>query len=430
MQEQIPEHIFDECVRMAVKSFYVNESLAKFTKGTIDDCQEWLDSPEFAEEFKNDLEHAMRVARREIMKSASSLASMDKRREFLDRRLEHAIKCLKRKGLYADQVEALLDICEDKNLTEARTMLQFVRCAMGCTIVEVGHAGELDNTAWRIGIESAMLRREPELCDSDRLFGPYLEQYMPDILSDVVMAAYGCKSIRAVENGDYDDILYTHLMNRYLRDCDAREVIGTLLKKMSENMNDGLADDLIQMTRKAGSLEKELAEIRSQAESQKDAIAKATAPLHARIEKFETERSDLEKELAALRSENEALSQAISDRNKKLSELSGLISQEDLPELPESGVIFAGGHVNMVKKFMHAHPGWTFIDGGDVNFAEFRNPVLILFWDKHLSHPTWYRVKKMTPPGTPQAYLKSTNIDMLEQEMRRAWAAVRPEETQ
>ena len=73
---------------------------------------------------------------------------------------------------------------------------------------------------------------------------------------------------------------------------------------------------------------------------------------------------------------------------------------------------------------------WTFIEGDEPSFQVFlKQPRIVFFWDRHMSHKTYYRIRKFTDPSVPQAYLKSTNLDMLDAEMRKAWAAAQAWDT-
>ncbi len=106
---------------------------------------------------------------------------------------------------------------------------------------------------------------------------------------------------------------------------------------------------------------------------------------------------------------------------------------EELPELPDEGVIFVGGHTNLQKKLRQKHPYWIYLD--NVNFSgdgKFDNAkVVFMFW-KHLSHKLYYRSTLFASHAKgdlPIVYVSSTNLDLLEDEMRRGYAASQADNT-
>lgn len=97
------------------------------------------------------------------------------------------------------------------------------------------------------------------------------------------------------------------------------------------------------------------------------------------------------------------------------------------PELPESGVVFLGGHTRVVRQLRQRHPGWRFV--GDVSSAgaladgPTSSASVVFCWYRHLTHPTFDRVTSALP-GVPVAYVSSTNIARLEAEMRLHYADI------
>lgn len=97
------------------------------------------------------------------------------------------------------------------------------------------------------------------------------------------------------------------------------------------------------------------------------------------------------------------------------------------PELPESGVVFLGGHTRVVRQLRQRHPGWRFV--GDVSSAgaladgPTSSASVVFCWYRHLTHPTFDRVTAALP-GVPVAYVSSTNIARLEAEMRLHYADI------
>lgn len=418
MRENITLEAWDACTKAAEMSFYTCQSFTKHVANEIARCHELLENSD------DPGERAYAV---ELIRDwGPQLAKFKDRQEFLDKRLEHALKCLKRKGLYAESVEKLMALCEDKGRMDDRGILQMIHCTMDHRILSVGRQDELDANCWRIGIDLSLVELEPDLAVSASLYGPVLERHSGRIFANTFMAACASKVSQLMDSENYRDAIKQPLLDKYF---DSEQFKAMLEEKLAKPIAQMIEADMPE-DGYAKHLEKKLdgaiREIKALEAEKQAAVSKAVAPVQARAEKLQTENADLGNEIRKLKTENGALMDALADRDRKLSGYIDSVDMDDLPELPEDGVIFAGGHPNMTKKLRQDHPGWTFIDGGDVNFPEFRGPAIIFFWDKHMCHPMWHRVRKFAPPGAPQAYLKSTNLDMLEAEMRRAWSAMCP----
>lgn len=413
--ELILEKNLDPDILVSNQSFYANQSFTRFIEGQIARAKDDLD--------KNKPEGNRANARDYIELNGPKIRDVKKRREFLDRRLDHALKCLKRKNLHAETVEDLMAVCQDHDLAHAYSILQVIHCVMGEDHICIEGAGLLDDNCWRIGIDMAMLECEPDLALSESFYGPALEPNIGRIFADTCMAAYASKMTQLINSGNYDELIGKSLMQRTMQTDTFKEMTAELVQDqiadmvkhgiLSETRNEQLTESLQQTEDKIKLLK-----------SEKKSIEKSMAPIQSRNKKLETELADLKKEIARLKAENETLQNALSDRDRQLSEYASENNVDILPDLPERNIVFAGGHPNMLKKLMQDHKEWTFIDGKDVNFPEFRTPDAVFFWDKHISHPTFYRVRKFTPASVPQLYMKATNLDMLETEMRKAWSIV------
>lgn len=416
MRQNIPADALEACMEAANQSLYTCRSLLEHLKEEAADMAKARDAAAEAGDGRTAASLAI-----DIMNYGSKAREMGTREEFLDRRLEHALKCLVRKKLYSESAEGLMALCEDRGMLQERMALQMIRCTFGSKIMGIVKEGELDRNCWKIGIDLAMMECEPAVASSDQLYGPVLERHAGRIFTDTMLAAYGSKLSQMLESDNYRDAIYDAIEKKYK---DPRDGIAEI------SIPGSIVDFLVTAFRNDGLIPPEQSELQArlnEAEAklagQENAIRKAVAPVQAQADRATNRVSELETELKSANARNEALQDALAQRDRRLSENAAMLEASGLPELPESGVVFAGGHPNMTKKLMQDHPEWTFIDGRDVNFPEFRNPVMIFFWDQHISHPTFHRVRKFAPPSAPQAYLKSTNLEMLETEMKKAWAA-------
>lgn len=404
----------------AGQSLYTCRSLISHLEQEHAELQDLLDEAR----GNNASDNTISAIAERAMTYGATVSGLKKREEFLDRRLNHAVKCLQRKKLWAEDSESLMAICEERDMLRERAVLQMISCTMGSKVVSIAGQGELDVNCWKIGIDMAMVECEPELAGTDGLYGPVLETHICRIFADTFMAAYGSKLGQLLESESYTDVILEPLFQKYSRDERFSSLVRSGVKEaVADMISDVLSVPDGPEEKGQADLERELSEARSALADQGKAIEKATAPLHARSEKLARKNADLEAEIAALRSENESLYAALADRDARLSEAAQAMPAGGLPELPEKNVVFAGGHPNMTKKIMQDHPGWVFIGAHDKAFPEFRSPEIIFIWDQHMSHPVWHRIRRLAPPSVPQVFVKSTNLDMLEDEMRRAWAA-------
>lgn len=425
MRLEISEDMLAACVDAADRSLYTCRSLLEHLRGEHGTLNALLQADKITDGTESDIQEANAYLAAQAMSYGREIRRLEAREEFLEKRMDHAIRALRRKKLYSESAEDLLAICENLGLKQDRAVLQMIRCTMGTGIMTIGASGELDENSWRIGLDMAMLECEPDLAASDDLFATALERHAGQIFADVMMAAYASKLSQLVSTDNYKSAIEKPLMQKYMTDPDFRgRLSDTLAGAIAAAMKDleDLAPAPGYVDRET--LESELETARAEIASLRSAGDKAMAPLQARAERSEQKAKDLEAELSRLQSENEALYDALEKRDRKLSEYASRDqAPENLPDLPGDGVVFVGGHPNMLKKLQQDHPGWTFIASGDKSADPPRNPRLILFYDQHLSHPVYHKIRRAAGPSVPQAYLKSTNLDMLETEMRRAWAA-------
>lgn len=359
------------------------------------------------------------------LNAAGLIKKLEKRRPFLEKRLDHAVSALKRKGLYADSLDGIADICDSRGLNDIRALVQIVRCNMGDEIIAIGDAGELDEGTWKIGIEIAVALEEPDLLESDELFAFFLTRQLRTVYACVTMAAYASKLMRLIRTGDFDEDVMMPLLNRCLAEGKMGVAISSALADELERHEKEFKDAAANERRRAEKAEKRIAFL----EEQLAELRKESLPAVRAAQKAGNEKETLESRIAELERESNLLRDAIDARDRRISELSLQTAEtdEDLPPLPEKGVIFAGGHPNLVWKIKEAHPEWSFIEGArKKTFSIPTAPFLVIYWAGHISHTAWWTIRSALPPGTPSIYVSDTNMDALEAAMRRGWAAAMP----
>lgn len=94
---------------------------------------------------------------------------------------------------------------------------------------------------------------------------------------------------------------------------------------------------------------------------------------------------------------------------------------KELAVLPETGVLFAGGHWNMLKRLKARHPYWTY-QAGKQGLRIPATTQYIFIWAKHFTHPQFNSIKAQLSSTNLKhirvAYVEGTNMEKLEHNMR------------
>ena len=88
--------------------------------------------------------------------------------------------------------------------------------------------------------------------------------------------------------------------------------------------------------------------------------------------------------------------------------------------LPETGVLFLGGHQNMTNKLKQLFPKWAFMSD-DLFYKGTGQYEVVFFWNKHCSHSMVEFVQARTKTAR-LVYVASTNIARLIREMKEGYA--------
>ena len=93
-------------------------------------------------------------------------------------------------------------------------------------------------------------------------------------------------------------------------------------------------------------------------------------------------------------------------------------------QIPSKGVMFLGGHPNLVKKLQQVYPKWDFVS--DEQFrrkASFKQDI-IFYWTGHGSHQLMEYVYSRTSDNAKVLYVTATNLSLLLNEMSSAYSTV------
>ena len=98
---------------------------------------------------------------------------------------------------------------------------------------------------------------------------------------------------------------------------------------------------------------------------------------------------------------------------------------EELPELPDTGIMFVGGHPNFLKKLREVYPDWSYITKENVpeRLRQYNKQKMCFIYTAHTSHPIyWGVINALRNCDTPYSYIKGTNLDRVITEMRQDYA--------
>lgn len=328
----------------------------------------------------------------------------------LDARLEHALKVLRRRGYVGMDMDENVQICKKMAAKEGGVFLPAVRAlAMIGVAFDTRSMGlPIPDATYKRAIELTMAMTEPTLFrDTDAKWGVAILRHLDffyvfsaflNCVSEV------CDSIREVYSNL--DELQPQLSEMYREAQRLREksnVIERLQKEKEER--DGI---IAKQQEDIGTMPAKITSLTNQLDGAKARIA------------------NLERQLADKQAAYDAL--LASQKKDTVSDVvlsdTGTVA-ESVPEtrpLPENRILFAGGHDILVNKLKQIHPDWSYLDDdSNFNSAYCRKDVDCVFiWDKHLSHIVFRNLKSVLG-HVPFYYVKSTNLDMLEQEMRRQY---------
>lgn len=93
------------------------------------------------------------------------------------------------------------------------------------------------------------------------------------------------------------------------------------------------------------------------------------------------------------------------------------------PQIPSKGVMFLGGHPNLVKKLQQVYPKWDFISDEQLRRKASFKQGIIFYWTGHGSHKLMEYVYARTSDDATVLYVTATNLPLLLAEMDNAYKA-------
>jgi len=207
-------------------------------------------------------------------------------------------------------------------------------------------------------------------------------------------------------------------------------------------------NSILDRIEKAGDMARTITELNEQLEREQKKSADTAKSAESAKAAWDAERDRARRELLRVEHEKDAqLAKMARLANALQDEVSALTSRlqggEAVPEdnclegqaaepssaeetqaepLPERGVLFLGGHSNLIGKLKAVHPGWTYINTTDYAKKEVgQNIRLVFVWPNYLGHALMWRVYASLPEDIPTIFLSASNLQRLEREMREGY---------
>lgn len=99
------------------------------------------------------------------------------------------------------------------------------------------------------------------------------------------------------------------------------------------------------------------------------------------------------------------------------------VYQESI-EIPKKGVMFLGGHPNLIKKLQQLYPKWAYVSDDQFQRKSSFNQDIIFYWTGHGSHQLMKYVYSKMSDNAKIIYVTATNLPLLLNEMNTAYQSV------
>ena len=326
-----------------------------------------------------------------------------------EKRLSHALKRMKSKGYYCAAPGDLLS--KAMNVKDPYAPALFLtRCSIAAASGNPPlPAIDISDDIWYSAIENAMFFRHPEIfANPTELFGAYIDQDIDLIYTFALYLTFISMQKQRVENleEEIDNIETEPAPSEDLDDL-LRE--NKLLRERNEQLKQDLASAKQEHDKVVLKLEHDLADKAKTMEAEIDSLKEQNASLLEFILHHNNTEDEPEPEDDALPSPA----------------ASPVFAQD----LPDSRVLFLGGHPNLIKKLEAKYPKWQFISCDNYLNRAASNIDVIFFWTNHASHKMQWNVFASLPNEPPVIYVTATNINRLEQEMLSGYNALCEKDT-
>lgn len=336
-------------------------------------------------------------------------------------RLDHALKRLKEKKLYARNLSEMIRICLSKEMNDAVEMIQllYTHAETLITVADRDTGVEFTDRDYMAAIDMCMLLNHHDAFTSDQKYGGFLERDVAKIYYCVLANHYITAMNSTLTRQDEQ-------IQRIKDETERFGGLGQVLKDVQADLAKGGASTqaaIEKLSRQFSERETKLSVVAEDARRAADAAEAANAPLRKKLADAEADIAKLEGMLADARAKGKAAETKARKLANETDALRTKLERYTLPKLPANGVVFVGGAPNTVKKLSAIYPGWTFIDDDASDAFDVPSAGLIFCYTAHISHKRSNRLEEIARrTGTPFANLPDiVNIEKLDLAMRREY---------
>lgn len=340
------------------------------------------------------------------------------------RRYEHALRRLRQKG-YCNE-RSLPDLLD--SILEPTNTVSIASTTWSCIVKTLGSRHldiEITDDMWFSAMDKLLiLTNRRLLSDEETSIVPYCEDHILElyILLDDSFAQ------RVAQFTREDAVKTLRREEDLIPRADAKKMVRKAVEDFAATAVNDLAETVQVL----------------------ESTASEKSRLSDTIEALRREKRQLEKECYALRKENGRLSEDlasamfiyskpgfvdappppdedISDEIAEQEQEDDLFLEEELPELPDTGIMFVGGHPNFLKKLRELYPNWIYLTHKNApeRMSQYGKLFACFICDEHMCHPLFYNVMgSVKSARIPYSYVKATNLDRAITEMRQDYAAI------
>lgn len=341
-------------------------------------------------------------------------------------RLENTLRRLKTKGIYQENTFALFDSIAEEEYFPA--WLWFL-CGQHKYKHESDIPDVISDETWYIAIEELVRKYSPEMLADPNCTNYFFLLKGHETELQLTAFVIHCMDIERFAKNKKSE-------NTAPATPDAS--IRRDLKKLQKKCDAAIAETK-RATSERNALKSQIAELKKQLSDEKLSHGKELLRIEHDHEDerdaWEAERARLLRHIARLENPNrgnttdgensDAIEAAADGDIISLEDTSDEASDADNIELPESGVIFLGGHSGVIQKVKALHPGWMFFNLNEYRTPNFPQNAKVAFYHyEHTSHKVGEMFYARVGRDVPLVYLKATNIAQMEREMKRGYAKV------
>lgn len=322
------------------------------------------------------------------------LDNMAEAYEIQEKRMNHAIKRLKDKRLYyasSDQIMACIKRSQDPGSLQMATMLI-------SSVFYMKDDSPISEDTWKAAIEFLVFNNDPELYRSDDYVALFLEQHITEL---------------------YFTVLMVHFSQMYINN-----VYPIVHGGASANNQQALLDEIEELKAQKSKLEKKVFELKGDLAEEKNKMADMNKQHRREMLSRDAEIRALNKLLQEedpIEAEEPIVT--TDELEEPCIETDHPFTEQELMDLPETGVMFLGGHQNIHKALINFFPDWQYIRVDDNTFTVPKACKVVFCWYNHVTHSAYQRLKKYMSKDIPLCYVTATNPDRLILEMKELYTS-------